>query len=208
MGSGGKEDTSCHQNDDQTASNRLLHAQHLIVIRHGDRWDYKNRVAWRNHPYARKGDPSLSSLGHEQARETGQYLNSIFQDLGISADDITWMSSPFLRTLQTSTQAMNALTFEDANLIPILPEPGVFEWDGHGGDWHASMPELSERVHYFPRLLDSATSYIPLYNPSLPEPRSGFQSRCQKTIDALHKRRPYKPKSALVVVTMLLFVLV
>ena len=176
-------------------------AQHLIVIRHGDRWDYENPTAWKNHPNNRKGDPSLSSLGLAQARETGQYLDSVFKDLGISSEDITWMSSPFLRTLQTSTEALNALTLDGSNQIEILPEPGIFEWDGHGGDWHASMPEITERIHYFPRLLDSASSYDPLLVPTLPEPRSGFQDRCDTVMTEMHKRHSFRPKSTLVVVT-------
>lgn len=202
------QDKSARNTDDDVDTTKegsrslLRDAQQLIVIRHGDRWDYENPSVWLNHPYNRKGDPSLSSLGHEQARETGLFLNSLFQDIGIESQDITWMSSPFLRTLQTSTQALNAFTLKDSHVIPILPEPGVFEYDGSvDGSWHVSLPEISERVHYFPRLLNSVTTYSPLYVPSLPESQIKFQNRCQRTLDALHERHSYQPKSVLVVVT-------
>ena len=194
---GGEEDVQ----NNAAAKGPPADAQHLIVIRHGDRWDYENPTAWKNHAYARKGDPSLSSLGHEQAREVGRHLNSLFLDLKISAEDITWMSSPFLRTLQTSTEALRCLTLEGSKKIPILPEDGVFEWDAGGGEWHACLPDVKERAHYFPRLLETATTYTPLYVPPLPEPRSEFQGRCQITMNAMHKRHAYKSKSVLVVVT-------
>lgn len=97
----------------------LSKAQWLIIIRHGDRWDYENKALWNGHESSRKGDPSLSALGHEQARETGVYLDKFFREQNIAAEDITWLSSPFVRCLQTSTMALNAMTFDGANKIPI-----------------------------------------------------------------------------------------
>uniref|UniRef100_A0A7S3DSP5 Phosphoglycerate mutase-like protein n=1 Tax=Entomoneis paludosa TaxID=265537 RepID=A0A7S3DSP5_9STRA len=177
-------------------------AQHLIIIRHGDRWDYENPQAWKDHTSNRKGDPPLSALGLHQARETGNFLESYLQELDIQATDITWMSSPFLRCLQTSTEALNAMTTLQADYqIPILPEDGIFEWDGKGGAWHKDLPPKEERIHYFPRLLETTSTYQPLHVPTLPEPRSAFEGRCRATLDALHKRHTYKPKTALILVS-------
>jgi hypothetical protein len=148
--------------------------QYLYIIRHGDRYDYEN-PGW-SATSTRPGDPPLSALGHQQARETGLFLQSLWAadgiDLDEGASDITWLSSPFLRCLQTSNEALNAMTMPDAKAISILPEYSVFEWDGHGGTWHASLPELEERQHYFPRL---DMSYESMFVPPLPEPVSIYQ---------------------------------
>ena len=186
-----------------------LDVQSLYIIRHGDRWDYENpevrvwmrrsrscpiksyRVSQWNETTTRPGDPPLSTLGHQQAREVGQFLNPHLKDL----DEVTWLSSPFLRCLQTSNEALSQI---DNQNIPIRPEYSIFEWDGHGGAWHQSLPSLAERKHYFPRL---DVSHASLFHPTLPEPRSQFLGRCQRTIQELQKRYPYRPRSALVLVT-------
>jgi broad specificity phosphatase PhoE len=146
----------------------------------------------------RSGDPPLSKLGHQQARETGIFLDQLLSSDGITGDDLTWMSSPFLRTLQTSDNALNAMTKTNIKNVPILPEYSVFEWDGKGGKWHESLPPLSERVHYFPRM---DVKYQSLFVPTLPEPRSEFHGRCERAIHALNQRYCFKPRSALVVVS-------
>lgn len=147
----------------------------------------------------RPGDPPLSQLGHQQARETGILLNELLKQDGITdVNDITWLSSPFLRCLQTSDGALNAMTNIDTRKISILPEYSVFEWDAKGGDWHASLPPLHERRHYFPRL---KWEYKSLFVPPLPEPRQVFFARCQRALRALHQAFPYQPKTAIVIVT-------
>ena len=170
--------------------------QHLYIIRHGDRWDYEN-PEW-NKTSPRVGDPPLSALGHNQAREVGLFLNDLFIKDGLTANDITWMSSPFLRCLQTSDNALNAMIIKEARSIRILPEYSVFEWDGKGGTWHASLPPLDERRHYFARL---DTDYQSLFVPDLPEPRDVFHTRCERAVDALNQRYTFQPRTALVVVT-------
>ena len=170
--------------------------QYLYIIRHGDRWDYEHKNWSKTSP--RPGDPPLSQLGHQQARETGLFLNELFQQDGIAVDDVTWLSSPFLRCLQTSNAALNALTLPDAQSISILPEYSVFEWDGKGGDWHASLPDLEERRHYFPRLAWQRPSW---FIPPLPETREQFFDRCQQVMQTLHKHHAYRPKSVVVIVT-------
>lgn len=184
--------------DEDGDSQALEQPQYLYIIRHGDRWDYEN-PDWTK-TSSRPGDPPLSQLGHQQARETGLLLDELFREDGIaSVQDITWLSSPFLRCLQTSTEALNALTdFPEARKIPILPEYSVFEWDAKGSNWHDSLPPLSERIHYFPRL---DLSYQSLFVPTLPEPTDVFHARCDRAMTALSKRFTFRPKTALVVVT-------
>jgi broad specificity phosphatase PhoE len=171
-------------------------AQHLFVIRHGDRWDYHHKDEWKSDTNRRDGDPPLSSLGMQQSREVGLYLDNILEQLDIK--DITWMSSPFLRCLQTSELALSSFSKVDVSSLPILPEYSVFEWDGKGGKWHESLPTLAERKHYFPRI---SIDYKSMFHPTLPEPRHAFRERCQKVVTSLSQRIPYRPNSAIVIVT-------
>lgn len=137
--------------------------QYLFIIRHGDRWDYAN-PEWKKLPDSRTGDSPLSTLGHQQAQEVGKFLDRFLDENEL--EDITWMSSPFLRCIQTSNEALNAMKkLKGAETLPILPEYSIFEWDGHGGEWHDDLPPLSERKHYFPRL---DTEYESFFTPALP----------------------------------------
>jgi broad specificity phosphatase PhoE len=139
--------------------------QYLFIVRHGDRWDYA-QPDWKRMATSRLGDSPLSPLGHQQAQEVGRFFDNWLADNEIRADDVVWMSSPFLRCLQTSDQALNAMkTFAGASNLPILPEYSIFEWDGHSGQWHQDLPTLTERKHYFPRL---DTDYQSFFIPPLP----------------------------------------
>lgn len=142
----------------------------------------------------------MSVLGFKQARETGEFLKSLFSTEGISTDNIIWMSSPFLRCLQTSNAAIDAfhLTGQNVSEIKIFPEYSIFEWDGQDGKFHESLPSLEERKHYFPRL---DIEYESVFIPKLPEPRSEFHNRCQKAAAAINRRYPFQPKSAIIAVT-------
>mmetsp|Transcript_3562 Transcript_3562/g.6229 ORF Transcript_3562/g.6229 Transcript_3562/m.6229 type:complete len:328 (-) Transcript_3562:605-1588(-) len=190
--------------------------QYLFLIRHGDRWDY-SYPEWKQLPTSRLGDSPLSPLGHQQAREVGTFLASWLEhghppsDTSmVSIDSVTWLSSPFLRCLQTSNDALNAMLEQPSqgpsehaakklvSDISILPEYSIFEWDGHDGEWHKDLPPLEERKHYFPRL---DLSYESFFVPSLPEPRSAFFDRCQRTVDTFHQRFPHKPRQVIVMVS-------
>ena len=107
----------------------------------------------------------MGTLGHQQAREVGEFLDGWMFERGFTADDIIWLSSPFLRCLQTSSDALNSFKKVDLHMTQINPEYSIFEWDGHGGEWHRDLPSLEERRHYFPRL---NFSYIPSFVPELP----------------------------------------
>ena len=141
----------------------------------------------------------MSTRGHQQAREVGIFLDSLLAEEGISADRITWLSSPFLRTLQTSNEALNVFEkTKGAEQLKILPEYSVFAWDGKGGEWHKSLPPIEERTHYFPRL---DHTYQSLFVPTIPEPRTKFHGRCDRAIQSINKRFPYSPRTAIIVVT-------
>jgi len=137
-------------------------------------------------------------LGHRQARETGTFLESLFTEEGIPAENITWLSSPFVRCIQTSDTALNAFTTMDTHNIQIKPEYSVFEMDGHDGALHASLPPIEERYHYFPRI---DVTHESLFVPPLPETREGLLPRCEKAMQIFNQRYPYKPKTAIVIVS-------
>ncbi|KAL3903315.1 MAG: hypothetical protein SGARI_005433 [Bacillariaceae sp.] len=160
--------TTCEAND-----NAHPDRQYLFIIRHGDRWDY-SYPEWKKLPTSRLGDSPLSPLGHSQAREVGEFLDEYLNARGLT-HDITWLSSPFLRCLQTSNEALNAMKVANSHYtstdegafreIPIKPEYSIFEWDGHGGEWHSDLPPLEERKQYFPRL---DMDYEGFFTPELP----------------------------------------
>jgi broad specificity phosphatase PhoE len=148
--------------------------QYLFIIRHGDRWDYRD-PSWKELPSSRLGDSPLSTLGHQQGRQVGQFMDKFLKTNAIT-EDVTWLSSPFLRCIQTSNEAIQELTTTTTTTtttthgdrlqnIRILPEYSIFEWDGHDGEWHKDLPTLEERKHYFPRL---DITYESFFTPRLP----------------------------------------
>ena len=74
----------------------------MWLVRHGDRWDYNlgraHAVQIMESVGADSRDPSLSALGHEQARAVGIYISS-----QLKVDEpLRILSSPYLRVLQTA----------------------------------------------------------------------------------------------------------
>eukprot|EP00980_Cylindrotheca_fusiformis_P031682 scaffold26784_cov113-Cylindrotheca_fusiformis.AAC.3 len=181
--------------DDDDYNNK----QYLFIVRHGDRWDYSN-PEWKELESSRTGDSPLSALGHQQAQEVGVYLDEWMDERGMGAEDLTaWMSSPFLRCVQTSDDALNSFQRINVDKVPILPEYSIFEWDdGHDGAWHNDLPSLEERKHYFPRL---DLNYECLFVPEIPEPRSEFYNRCDDVVKSFHERHQYQPGKVLVMVS-------
>mmetsp|Transcript_12460 Transcript_12460/g.29214 ORF Transcript_12460/g.29214 Transcript_12460/m.29214 type:complete len:273 (+) Transcript_12460:49-867(+) len=172
--------------------------QYLFVIRHGDRWDY-SFPEWKKRPTSRLGDSPLSPLGHEQATEVGKFLDSWLSERNFTADDMTWMTSPFLRCIQTSNSALNAFRSIDVSSeFKMYPEYSIFEWDGQDGKWHEDLPPLEERVNYYPRV---DISYKSMFVPTLPEPRSAFMERCERVAEAFDQRHPYKPRQVFFMVS-------
>mmetsp|Transcript_16573 Transcript_16573/g.24183 ORF Transcript_16573/g.24183 Transcript_16573/m.24183 type:complete len:276 (-) Transcript_16573:642-1469(-) len=162
--------------------------QSLYVIRHGDRWDYQH-PEWKA-TSKRPGDPSLSTLGFEQARQVGQYLNQVFVEEDVTAEEITVLSSPFLRTVQTSNEMlaeMQDVKGDASDTVKIKPEYGVFELDIWNGDFHESLPNIEERQCYFPRL---ESDYSTLFVPDLPEDCEKFFDRCDEAMKRIGAAYP------------------
>ncbi len=170
--------------------------QSIFVIRHGDRWDYSH-PEWKE-TAERKGDPSLSTLGHRQAREVGQYLDKLFVKEGIKAEDITLISSPFLRCVQTSNELLSEFRHcgDVAETVLIKPEYSVFEFDLYDHRLHDSLPSVAERKNYFPRL---DISHESTFIPKVPESVDDFLKRCDDAME--HLDRVHGSTPVLIVVT-------
>lgn len=189
--------------------------QSIYIIRHGDRWDYLH-PEWKK-TAERKGDPSLSSLGHEQARQAGKYLDQLFVTEEIDTDQINLLSSPFLRTIQTSNELLselkhtandNATTNDNVNdndngittaadSIKIQPEHSIFELDLWGQNLHSSLPEMQERQCYFPRI---DGEYESMFLPSLPETKEQFFERCDLAMEHISRAFPYDDEKNRVII--------
>ena len=172
--------------------------QTIYIIRHGDRWDYAHRD-WKE-TAERVGDPSLSTLGHEQAREVGKHLDDEFFNEDVHADQITVLSSPFLRTVQTTNEMLAQIKKTEGNVadtVKIKPEYSVFEFDLRNHGFHNSLPDMDERKCYFPRLDES---YETAFEPSLPEDRKQFFSRCDKAMKRISDTYPLEDEKNRVVI--------
>ena len=158
--------------------------QTMYIIRHGDRWDYQH-PEWKK-TAERKGDPSLSTLGHEQARQVGKHLDRIFVEEGVHADQITLLSSPFLRTVQTANELLAQIKMTKghagAETLKIKPEYSVFELDLWEHGYHESLPSMEERKCYFPRLDET---YETTFVPDLPEDKDAFFARCDRAMEEI-----------------------
>jgi len=173
---------------EQPSTAETIQTQSIFVVRHGDRWDYQH-PEWKE-TADRVGDPSLSTLGHDQARQVGQFLDHALVKDDIHADQITLLSSPFLRTVQTSNEILAAMKHTKGNVVDtvkIKPEYCVFELDMWGGDYHSSLPDMDERRCYFPRLEDD---YETMFVPSLPEDQEQFFSRCDEAMKHISEAFP------------------
>lgn len=186
---------SCTKVSDEKKSTERR--QSMFIIRHGDRWDYVH-PGWKENA-ERGGDPSLSTLGHRQAREVGRYLDRLFVKEGIKAEDVTLISSPFLRCIQTSNELLSEFRNcegDVAESVVIKPEYSVFEFDLWKDGLHKSLPNMKERKNYFPRLDETHQS---AFIPDVPEEVDGFLQRCDDTM--MHLDRVYGSTPVLLVVT-------
>jgi broad specificity phosphatase PhoE len=157
-----------------TSSNSI---SRIILIRHGDRYDYAN-PQWLKSA-AENGailtDPPLSALGHKQARETADYLANKFYNGQV--DKI--LVSPYLRTIQTAVPTSQAFD------IPICVEEGLSEA-------HATpsiLPSPKERFAYFPEVNPTKPSYLTItptpghFCPKTKEPCEEFTKDYIKRIE-------------------------
>ena len=121
----------------------------LLLVRHGARFDYANKEAWKER-CAKLGlvaaDPPLSSLGHAQARQTAEALAHEAFSPPISV----LLSSPYLRVLQTAQPLAHALN------LSICVEHCLAEF-GHAP---ALIPPPAARVSLMPEVDESFTPLI------------------------------------------------
>lgn len=78
----------------------------LVVLRHGERMDLAGLV-----PLFGSLDPELTPTGEQQAFDTGVLLSKKFNELGYNHDStkINVLSSPFLRTIQSSRELIKGI---------------------------------------------------------------------------------------------------
>jgi len=112
----------------------------IILVRHGEREDFINAEWKKTAKFVH--DPPLSERGLQQAEETGEYLRSYCNDTKNSEDPAlpirTIMSSPFFRTLQTSSNIAKA--FPE---LKVTLQPAAAEW------LQASCFEGPPPTHYY-----------------------------------------------------------
>lgn len=87
----------------------------LILIRHGERCDYTGQV-----PVFGQYDPELTEKGKTYAFKTGKLVSQkLMRDYAFPQDTkINIISSPFLRTLQTSKCLINGFQNENYYQVP------------------------------------------------------------------------------------------
>lgn len=124
----------------------------VFLVRHGARFDFANKEQWRA-TCARLGhevsDPSLSALGHAQARDTAAALASE----GVQHI----LVSPYLRVIQTAQPLAHACS------LPLCVEEGLAELAYSPG----AVPSGAQRVAYFPEVDDA---YMPIHPAVQPGP--------------------------------------
>ena len=119
----------------------------LLIVRHGDRWDYEN-AEWRPRALAAGAnvrDPPLSRLGVRQAEETAFEISARAAGFG-GVHQI--LCSPYLRVLQTA-QPLSLLLG-----LPLRLEEGLAETHHSPG----TLPSARERFAYFPSVDLESTS--------------------------------------------------
>jgi broad specificity phosphatase PhoE len=112
----------------------------LWLVRHGDRFDYANKVLWETTAKSagfESRDPPLSALGHQQARETATRLMEL---TGGRIDRL--LVSPYLRVLQT------AQPLAHLSGVPMQIEEGLAEVSHAPG----TIPSAQERFPIFPEV--------------------------------------------------------
>ena len=131
-----------------SSPNNCSSISRIILVRHGDRFDYANpqwlAAALENEAIVT--DPPLSALGHKQARETADYLKNKFSSESIDK----LLVSPYVRTIQTAVPTSQAFN------LPICIEDGLSEA-------HATpdaLPSPKQRFAYFPEVDTSHTSHL------------------------------------------------
>jgi broad specificity phosphatase PhoE len=196
--------------------------QAIYVIRHGARYD-QECPAWKE-TAKRPHDPSLSALGFKQATETGESLYEDFTNNSYTS--VTTLASPFLRTIQTANNILDAIESNDADgtfsspsqeegrgstltgaaattttTLRIRCEDAIWEIDHDDKLKHDELPHISERAHYFPRI-DTTSNHLQILRPNLPEnfPDQCLE-RCKKAAEAITAHFPYQAGQAIIIIS-------
>lgn len=130
----------------------------LLLVRHGDRWDYANAAAWEAAAESQgfeAADPPLSALGHEQARCAAGALAGE----GVQAI----LASPYLRAIQTAQPLAHLCG------LPILLEEGLAELCHEPG---ATPKRAGARFPFFPEV-DLTYQSLCSIEPTGTDPSSG-----------------------------------
>jgi len=107
------------------------HPLKIIIVRHGERVDSVDN-SWITRA-ARKFDPELTPIGHQQAAATGRLLRRHLDLDNKRADEVHLevFSSPFIRCMQTAAGIVRELQTHD--LRPTITiEHGLAEWHSRG----------------------------------------------------------------------------
>lgn len=96
----------------------MENSKKLIILRHGERTDDANEEIFFN-PY----DPELTHRGYKQAQSIGHQLLEKFPNL--TDKRITFLSSPFIRTMMTTFGILHGLNITDQT---IRLEHGICEF--------------------------------------------------------------------------------
>lgn len=92
----------------------------IVVMRHGERADMADGITQYFHTY----DPELTEKGKKQSFEAGKLImDSLKKIINHDKFNITFISSPFARTLMTSFHVMNGMGLNQE----IFIENGICE---------------------------------------------------------------------------------
>ncbi|CAD8165305.1 unnamed protein product [Paramecium octaurelia] len=86
----------------------------IFFVRHGERADQTNDIEERKR-MQKSYDPHLTNKGDKQARMTGAHINKVIQEyanqkqIQLKDIQINFMTSPFLRCIQTSINLMREI---------------------------------------------------------------------------------------------------
>jgi len=139
----------------------------IYIVRHGYRDDWENPGSLS--PTELPHDPSLHTIGIQQAAETAEY----FKDKVVQAI----FSSPFYRCLQTAKPTANTLG------LNIKIEYGIGEWYGTTRTFYPLPAKLDRLKELFPEI---DTSYVPvLSSPTGSETMRQVHERVQQAMDKL-----------------------
>lgn len=145
-----------------------------------------------------KADPVLSDLGFQQSREAGVFLNTLLASDGItSADQITLVTSPFIRCVQSANEVIDSLINVNGT-IDIFLEIGMANAIRSNFDYDAAVERLStqQRVNTtIQNRLGVPKESNEYHN------RHEFKARVTEVVNSLNQAFPYEPGTAILAVT-------